>query len=80
VLLLRITYIVSEPVRQASWSPYQLCAPLLSQRIIALRKASQTTLNKADIQLALISLNTSQLQSTQRAAIIFNVPKSTLIN
>jgi hypothetical protein len=75
-----ITYVVSEPVRQASRSPHQLCAPLLSQRIMAPRKASQTTLNKADIQLALTSLNTSQLQSTRRAAIIFNVPKSTLID
>jgi hypothetical protein len=75
-----ITYVVSEPVRQTSRSPHQLCAPLLSQRIMAPRKASRTTLNKADIQLALTSLNTSQLQSTRRAAIIFNVLKSTLID
>ena len=36
--------------------------------------------NEADIQLALSSLNASQLQSARRAATIFDIPKSTLID
>jgi len=36
--------------------------------------------NEADISLALSSLNASQIESTRRAATIFSVPKSTLID
>ncbi|USP82168.1 hypothetical protein yc1106_09442 [Curvularia clavata] len=42
--------------------------------------ASQSISHEADIQLALSSLNRNQIQSTQRAAIAFNIPKSTLID
>jgi hypothetical protein len=45
---------------------------------MAPRKASQTTSNEADIQLALSSLNASQIQSNRRAATIFNIPRTTL--
>ena len=38
------------------------------------------TSKEADIQLALTSLNASQVQSTRRAATSFEVPKSTLID
>ena len=36
--------------------------------------------NEADISLALSSLDASQIKSTRRAATIFSVPKSTLID
>jgi hypothetical protein len=36
------------------------------------------SLNEADIQLALLSILSSQLKSTRRAAIIYGVPESTL--
>jgi hypothetical protein len=45
---------------------------------MAPRKASQTTSNKADVQLAFSSLNAGQIQSNRRAATIFNVPRTTL--
>jgi hypothetical protein len=47
---------------------------------MAPRHASKLPLKEADIQLALTSLNASQIQSTRRAATIFEVPKSTLID
>jgi hypothetical protein len=45
-----------------------------------LRRALPVHLNKADIQLALLSIDSAQIQSTRRAATVFNIPKSTLIN
>ena len=42
--------------------------------------ASQSISHEADIQLALSSLDRNQIQSTRRAAIAFNIPKSTLID
>ena len=42
--------------------------------------ASRLTSHEGDIQLALSSLDSNQIQSTRRAAIAFNVPKSTLID
>jgi hypothetical protein len=47
---------------------------------MAPRHAPKSPLNGADVQLALSSLNASQIQSTRRAATIFDVPKSTLID
>ena len=42
--------------------------------------ASQSISHEVDIQLALSSLDRNQIQSTRRAAIAFNIPKSTLID
>ena len=42
------------------------------------RRAALLSLNEADIQLALSSLNANQIQSNRRAAKAFNVPRTTL--
>ena len=73
-----ITYVASERRRQASAAPHQTCAPLLSQRTIAQRSATQLALNKADIQLAISSINLYQTQSNRRAAAVYNVSKRTI--
>ncbi|KAF1923641.1 uncharacterized protein M421DRAFT_405229 [Didymella exigua CBS 183.55] len=44
------------------------------------RRAPLMQSNKADIQLALLSIDSAQIQSTRRAATVFNIPKSTLID
>jgi hypothetical protein len=45
---------------------------------MAQRTTTQLPSNEADIQLAIQSLNCNQIKSGRRAAITFNVPKSTL--
>jgi hypothetical protein len=45
---------------------------------MAQRTTTQLPSNKADIQLAILSLNCNQIKSGRRAAITFNVPESTL--
>jgi hypothetical protein len=42
------------------------------------RRAALLSSNEADIQLALSSLKTNQIQSNRRAAIAFNVPQTML--
>ncbi|KAF7579463.1 hypothetical protein PtrM4_037030 [Pyrenophora tritici-repentis] len=44
------------------------------------RRAPLVPSNKADIQLALLSIDSAQIQSTRRAATVFDIPKSTLID
>ena len=44
------------------------------------RRAPLVHSNEADIQLALLSIDSAQIQSTRRAATVFNIPKSTLID
>jgi hypothetical protein len=70
----------SESVIQASRSPHQLHAPISSLCTMPLHHTYKTPPDEADISLALSSLNASQIESTQCAATIISVPKSTLIN
>ncbi|KAF7578666.1 hypothetical protein PtrM4_029060 [Pyrenophora tritici-repentis] len=44
------------------------------------RRAPLVPSNEADIQLALLSIDSAQIQSTRRAATVFDIPKSTLID
>jgi hypothetical protein len=45
---------------------------------MAPRNITQLPLNKADIQLAILSINAKQIQSSRPAAAIYNVPEATL--
>jgi hypothetical protein len=45
---------------------------------MAQRSATQSASNEADIQLALLSIDTEQLQSNRRAAAIYNVSERTI--
>jgi hypothetical protein len=45
---------------------------------MALHNNIQLPSNEGDIQLAMLSINVRKFQSNRRAAVIFNVPKTTL--
>jgi hypothetical protein len=47
---------------------------------MAPRRITQTASNEADIQLAIVALKLNQIQSSLRAAVTFNVTRSTLRN
>src|SRR4051812_33128490 len=45
---------------------------------MASRNITQLLSNEADIQLAISSINTRQIQGTRDAAVVYNVPEATL--
>jgi hypothetical protein len=73
-----LTCSTGERRTRASAAPHQVCPPLLSQRTMAQRSATSISFNEADIRLALLSINTKQLQSNRRAAAIYNVSERTI--
>ena len=63
---------------QASAAPHQVYAPLSSQRTIAQPHATLLASNKADIQLAISSIDSNQTQSNRSAAAIYSVSEQTI--
>jgi hypothetical protein len=70
--------VASERRRQASGAPHQLSAPLQTSRTITLRHITRMASKEADIQLAILSINSQQVQGNWPAAAIYNVPETTL--
>jgi hypothetical protein len=58
-LFATITCSTSESRVQASRAPHQLQSPLSTQRTMAQHKVTQLPLNEADIQLAIVSINSN---------------------
>ena len=78
VLVHWLTWFTSERRVQASAAPHQLRAPLLSQCTMAQRSATLSALNEADVQLAISSINSRQIQSNRNAAAIYSVSERTI--
>ena len=76
--LIKLTLWISERRRQASAAPHELCTPFPSQRTMAQRRATLLASNEADIQLAISSINSHQIQSNRRAAAIYSVSERTI--
>ena len=77
-IFIYITCFTSERRVQASAAPHQTCTPLPSQRTMAQRSATILASNEADVQLAILSINSCQIQSNRNAAAVYNVSERTI--